>query len=316
MGLFQNKKIQSFIIFIIVLIAVIWIFQDNFVTSSFFNKSPSEVVTYKAQNTDNPYLEKIDNFNITEYSNNQVLLHKIEADSYISYKNSPIQLENINITTFDEFQKEGFKFKSNRGVIFESGIIHLIGEVEIKSTSGISHEFIADQLVYDDGQINSDKDILYLGEEANIKAEGMDMNMDSETINLNGNVEIIQDNGATLNSINLIISHGLGEKKYTSKGKTEYRSNENIVHADKGVDINMNSKQTRLLGDVTVTNSFGTSLTSYNLLIDQSNGGEIFKSTSPTRFQSKMVDIKANTMHYDAINKKLKLMDEVLATYE
>jgi len=30
MALFQTKKIQSFILFIIVLVAVLWIFQDNF----------------------------------------------------------------------------------------------------------------------------------------------------------------------------------------------------------------------------------------------------------------------------------------------
>ena len=30
MGLFQTKKIQSLIIFIIVLVAILWIFQDNY----------------------------------------------------------------------------------------------------------------------------------------------------------------------------------------------------------------------------------------------------------------------------------------------
>ena len=98
--------------------------------------------------------------------------------------------------------------------------------------------------------------------------------------------------------------------------KTLYRSNEHLIHADNGFDINMNSKQTKLLGNVTLNNGLGTSLTSYNLLIDQSNGGEIFKSNSATRLQSKTVDIKANNMHYDVINKKLKLTDDVLAIYE
>tara|TARA_Y100000741_G_scaffold292388_1_gene232614 strand:+ start:75 stop:437 length:363 start_codon:yes stop_codon:yes gene_type:complete len=120
MGFFQTKKIQSFIIFIIALISILWIFQANFITSSFLDKSPSEVDDYNTLNKDKPYLEKIDNFSIKEYSNNQVLLHIIEADAYTSYKNSPVELETINITTFDEFQKEGLKLKSNRGVIFES----------------------------------------------------------------------------------------------------------------------------------------------------------------------------------------------------
>ena len=109
---------------------------------------------------------------------------------------------------------------------------------------------------------------------------------------------------------------GSGEKRYSSKEKTQYKSNENIVNADKGVDINMQSEQTKLLGDVKVVNGFGSSLASYDLTIDQSNGGEIFKSDSPSRFQSNTVDIKAKKMHYDAITKKLKLTDEVKATYE
>ena len=107
------------------------------------------------------------------------------------------------------------------------------------------------------------------------------------------------------------------EKRYESKEKTVYKSNENIVNADRGVDINMKTEQTKLLGDVTVVNGFGSSLTSYsNLIIDQSNDGEIFKSNSPTRFQSNTVDIKAKKMHYDAIAKKLKLTDDVVAIYE
>jgi hypothetical protein len=52
------------------------------------------------------------------------------------------------------------------------------------------------------------------------------------------------------------------------------------------------------------------------LIIDQSNGGEIFMSDSPSRFKSSTVDIKSKKMHYDAISKKLKLMDEVVAVYE
>ena len=78
----------------------------------------------------------------------------------------------------------------------------------------------------------------------------------------------------------------------------------------------MNSDQTKLLGAVKVINGYGSSLTSYDLIIDQSNGGEIFKSNSPSRFQSNTVDIRAEDMHYDSITKKLKLTDGVLATYE
>ena len=316
MAIFQTKKIQSVIVFIIVLVAILWIFPDNILSISVFEKSTKESEFSEEQIKDTPYLEKIDNFIIKEYSSDQVLLHTIEADVYKSFKNSPVQLDTVKVTTFDEKQDETLTLTSNRAVLFKSGTIHFIGEVEIKTVSGISHEIDTELLVVKGDQINSNRDVFYLGEKAKIRAQGMDMNINSDLMNLNGDVEIIQDNGATLVTKNLFISHSLGEKRYESKEKTVYRSKENIANSDKGVDINMNLEQTKLLGDVTVVNGFGSSLTSYNLIIDQSNGSEIFKSNSPSRFQSNTVDIRAKKMHYDAIAKKLKLTDEVVATYE
>jgi len=316
MAIFQTKKIQSVIVFIIVLVAILWIFQDNILSISDFEKSTKESEFSEEQIKDTPYLEKIDNFIIKEYSSDQVLLHTIEADVYKSFKNSPVQLDTVKVTTFDEKQDETLTLTSNRAVLFKSGTIHFIGEVEIKTVSGISHEIDTELLVVKGDQINSNRDVFYLGEKAKIRAQGMDMNINSDLMNLNGDVEIIQDNGATLVTKNLFISHSLGEKRYESKEKTVYRSKENIANSDKGVDINMNLEQTKLLGDVKVVNGFGSSLTSYDLIIDQSNGSEIFKSNSPSRFQSNTVDIRAKKMHYDAIAKKLKLTDEVVATYE
>ena len=316
MAIFQTKKIQSFIVFIIVLAAILWIFQDNILSISVFKKTTEVSELSEEQIKDTPYLEKIDNFIIKEYSSDQVLLHTIEADVYKSFKDSPVQLEIVTVTTFDEKQNESLTLTSNRAVIFKSGSIHFIGEVEIKTLSGISHEIDTELLVVKGDQIKSNRDVFYLGESAKIKAQGLDMNTKSDLVNLNGDVEILQDSGATLTTKNLLISHGSGEKKYESNKKTIYKSNENIVNADRGVDINMKTEQTKLLGDVTVVNGFGSSLTSYDLIIDQSNDGEIFKSNSPTRFQSNTVDIKAKKMHYDAIAKKLKLTDEVKATYE
>ena len=316
MAIFQTKKIQSFIVFIIVLAAILWIFQDNILSISVFKRTTEVSELSEEQIKDTPYLEKIDNFIIKEYSSDQVLLHTIEADVYKSFKDSPVQLEIVTVTTFDEKQNETLTLTSDRAVIFKSGSIHFIGEVEIKTLSGISHEIDTELLVVKGDQIKSNRDVFYLGENAKIKAQGLDMNTKSDLVNLNGDVEILQDSGATLTTKNLLISHGSGEKRYESKEKTVYKSNENIVNADRGVDINMKTEQTKLLGDVTVVNGFGSSLTSYDLIIDQSNDGEIFKSNSPTRFQSNTVDIKAKKMHYDAIAKKLKLTDEVKATYE
>ena len=316
MGLFQTKKIQSLIIFIIVLVAILWIFQENLVNISVLKKSTSEVDVVGTQDKDTPYLEKIDNFFIKEYSNDQVLLHTIEADVYKSFKNSPVQLETVKVTTFDKFQKENLTLQSNSAVIFKSGLIHFIGEVEIKTVSGISHEIETELLIVKDGQINSNRKIIYLGEGVKIIAEGMDMNLDKDIMNLNGEVQILKDTGATIDTKDLFINQADGEKKYMSKEATVYRSNQNIVNADNGIHIDMNSELTKLLGNVDVLDGSGSSLKSYDLLIDQSNGGEIFKSDSPSHFQSSTVDIKAKKMHYDAMLKKLKLSDEVVAIYE
>ena len=316
MAIFQTRKIQSFIAFIIVLAAILWIYQDNILSISVLKKSTVKSELSEEQVKDRPYLEKIDNFIIKEYSSDQILLHTIEADVYKSYKDSPVQLEAVKVTKFDEKQNETLTLTSNRAVLFKSGSIHFIGEVEIKTLSGISHEIDTELLVVKGDQIKSNRDVFYLGEKAKIKAQGMDMNTNSDLVNLNGDVEILQDSGAILTTKNLLISYSSGDKRYESNEKTVYKSNENVVNADKGVNINMKSERTKLLGDVTIVNSFGSSLTSYDLIIDQSNGGEIFKSDSPSRFQSNTVDIKAKKMHYDAITKKLKLTDEVKATYE
>ena len=316
MGLFRSKKIQSLLIFIIAVVAILWIFQKNLMNIFVFSQpSPNEEVV-ESQNTDIPYLEKIDNFIIKEYSNNQVLLHTIEADVYKSFKNAPVQLETVKVTTFDELQNKNLTLKSDRAVIFKSGAIHFIDQVEIKTMSGISHEIDTELLIVKDGQINSNRRIVYLGETAKIIAEGMDMDLDRDIMNLNGEVQILQDTGATIDTKDLLINQEGGVKKYVSKEPTVYRSNQNIVNAEKGIDVEMNSKLTKLLGNVDIFVGSGSSLKSYDLIIDQSNGGEIFMSDSPSRFKSSTVDIKSKKMHYDAISKKLKLMDEVVAVYE
>jgi LPS export ABC transporter protein LptC len=316
MGLFRSKKIQSLLIFIIAVVAILWIFQKNLMNIFVFSQSSLNEEVVESQNTDIPYLEKIDNFIIKEYSNNQVLLHTIEADVYKSFKNAPVQLETVKVTTFDELQNKNLTLKSDRAVIFKSGAIHFIDQVEIKTMSGISHEIDTELLIVKDGQINSNRRIVYLGETAKIIAEGMDMDLDRDIMNLNGEVQILQDTGATIDTKDLLINQEGGVKKYVSKEPTVYRSNQNIVNADKGIDVDMNSKLTKLLGNVDILDGSGSSLKSYDLIIDQSNGGEIFMSDSPSRFKSSTVDIKSKKMHYDAISKKLKLMDEVVAVYE
>ena len=127
MAIFQTKKIQSFIVFIIVLAAILWIFQDNILNISVFKKTTEVSELSEEQIKDTPYLEKIDNFIIKEYSSDQVLLHTIEADVYKSFKDSPVQLEIVTVTTFDE--------KQNRSAVFLMRLIlnsWLLKEIKLK----------------------------------------------------------------------------------------------------------------------------------------------------------------------------------------
>ena len=142
------------------------------------------------------------------------------------------------------------------------------------------------------------------------------MSINSDTMQLSGVVNIFEESGVIIDTSNLYVSHNAGEKKYKSKEPTAYHSQNNVVNSTNGVDIDMNLKLVNLLGDVEVLSISGGILKSSNIVIDQSNDGEVFKSNYPSHFYSDAVNIKANNMHYDAVTKKLKLMNRVVAVYE
>ena len=318
MALFQTKKIQLFIVFIIVLAAILWVFQDNFLKLLVFQKVSERSILTSEEPEENAYLEKIDNFILKQYSNEQILLHTIQADTYYSYKNSPVQILNVEVKTFNDFQEEGLELRSNRAEILKSGEMFFNGEVKIQTKTGVSHELDTESLIVlsDNGQIKSNKEVTYLGETVRIISEGMEMNIDSDMMYLSGNVKIFEDSGMTVDTKNLYISHNAGEKIYKSKEKTVYRSKDTIANSENGINMNMNIKLINLLGKVEVVSGPEGVLKSSNVVIDQSNDGEVLKSNSLSHFKSNTVDIKANKMHYDAITKKLELISKVVAVYE
>jgi len=89
-----------------------------------------------------------------------------------------------------------------------------------------------------------------------------------------------------------------------------------MASSENGVYIDMNTKLVNLLGKVKVISYSGAILKSSNVEIDKSNDGEVLKSNSSSHFNSNSVDIKAKKMHYDAVTKKLKLTNKVVAVYE
>ena len=139
MGLFRSKKIQSLLIFIIAMIVILWIFQDNVLSVSVLKNSSSEIELLETKDTDSAYLEKIEKFSIIEYSNNEKILYKINADIYHSYKNSPVELLNVQVKSFNESQLEAAIMSSNRAQIQESGEIIFNGNVNIETINNVYH---------------------------------------------------------------------------------------------------------------------------------------------------------------------------------
>jgi len=315
---FRIRKIQSIIVLIIVLIAILWLFQDNITKISVFKKNIQQFDTIKEEMKDVTYLEKIDNFFIKEYSKEQLLLHTIEADTYYSYKNSPVKLLNIKLTKYDEAGQEVVVLTSNRAEIRKSGDIFFKDKINIQSKNGALHEISTESLIVlsNKGQIISNSEVAYLGENAIINAQGMEMNNNDDTMSLVGDVIIEQDLGGVIETRNLFISHADGEKHYHSAEKTIYRSKDNTITSEMGMDLDMNENLMKLLGRVEVLNSSGSKMNSYNLIVDQSNGGEVYKSNDPTHYQTKVSDIRAKRMHYDAKTKKVELSGGVLGVYE
>ena len=318
MAAFQIRKIQSIIVFIIVLIAILWLFQDNIMEISLFQKNTQQSDNIKEEINEAAYLEKIDNFLIKEYSKEQLLLHIIEAETYSRKKNKPVELLNVKVTTYDEFGQKGVVLTSNRAEILKSGEIFFNGKVNIKSKNGGSHDINTESLIVfsNRGQIKSNRKVNYLGKNAKIDAQGMEMNFEDDTMSLVGKTIINQDSGSVIETTNLFVVNADGEKLYKSVEKTFYSSNDNKVSADKGIDLDMNENLMTLLGNVEILNSSGSTMNSYNLIIDQSNGGEVYKTSDSTHYQTQGSDIRAKRMHYDAKTKKVELTGGVLGVYE
>ena len=318
MAAFQIRKIQSIIVFIIVLMAIVWLFQDNIAKLSLFQENMQQFETTEEEMKEIAYLEKIDNFVIKEYSNEQLLLHIIEAETYFRKKNKPVELLNIKLRTYDEVGHEGVVLTANRAEIRKSGDIFFKDAINIQSNSGSLHEITTESLIVlsNSGQIISNSEVAYLGENAIINAQGMEMNDNDDTMSLIGDVIIEQDLGGVITSRNLFISHANGEKHYGSKERTILRSKGNTINAEMGMDLDMNKNLIKLLGKVEVLNSSGSTMNSYDLIVDQSDGGEVYKTSNSTHYQTQVSDIRARTMHYDAKTKTVELMGGVLGVYK
>ncbi len=295
---------------------VLWLFRDNIVALYPFQKVNKQIEIIKDEDITS-YLEKIDDFSLKEYSNEQLLLHYIEAETYYNFKDSPIRLLNLKVTQYDEKGQETYIVKSNQAKIHDSGEIIFSGEVDILS-KGIYHEIETESLAMDSNarQISSNEDVIYSGENEIIFAQGMHINNDDDTMQLEGDILIEQQSGPIINTKDLNINLVDGEKRYQTKEKSTYQSKDNTIHSGQGIDIDMKENQTKLLGRVEILQKSGTKILSHDLIVDQSDGSEIYKSNKPTNYQSKSSNIKAQGMYYDVASQKIELMGGVVGRYE
>ncbi len=318
MAFFQSRKIQLLAALIIIVAGAFWTYQDVELTVGAVSEPSSETEIIKEKIKAVPYLEKIENFALEEYTEDQLLAHFIEAETYYNFENSPILLLNIKVTTYDERGNEGFILSSNRANYLRSGEVFFNGEVSIQSKGGASHEIDTESLIVREKmkQIKSDRDVVYLGEGAKIHAQGMQMNTDDDTMELKGDIRIDQDSGSEIKTKNLFVDQSDGQKHYHTKEYTTYLSEMNIINADKGMDLDMNQQIIQLLGRVEILQSSGSKIQSKNLIVDQSNGGEVYKTDNTIHYQSQVADILAKSMYFDAKRQRIELTGGVTARYE
>ncbi len=298
------------------MVIALWLFRDNIVAIYPFQKDNKQLEIIKDEDISS-YIEKIDNFSLKEYSDEQLLLHYIEAETYYNFKDSPVFLLNLKATQYDEKGQKNHILKSNRANMLNSGEILFKGEVNILSR-GVYHEIETESLVMHSNtkQIRSNKDVIYYGENAKIFAQGMQINNANETMLLEGDVRIEQELGPIINTKDLNINLADGEKRYQTKEKSTYLSKDNTIHSKQGIDLDMKENLTKLLGEVEILQKSGAKILSHDLVVDQSNGGEVYKSNKPTNYQSEISDIKSQGMYYDVVLQKIQLMGGVIGRYE
>ena len=294
----------------------LWLFRDNIVALYPFQKDNKQIEIIKDEDITS-YVEKIDNFSLKVYSDKQLLLHYIDAETYYNFKDSPVLLLNLKVTQYDGKGRESHILKSNRANLLNSGEILFRGKVNILS-KGIYHEIETESLSVDSNtkQIRSNKDVIYSAENAIIFSQGMHINNADDTMQLEGDVRIEQESGSIINTKDLNINLADGEKRYQTKEQSTYLSKDNTIHSEQGIDIYMKENQTKLLGRVEILQQSGAKILSHNLVVDQSHGGEVYKSNEPTNYKSKISDIKSQGMYYDAISQRIELTGGVVGLYE
>jgi len=312
---FQFRSNLIIALFIIVIIGVMWILIE--LLSYSFGKTSPALTENEIVSKEVSYLEKIDQFSLQEFDNYQNISHFVEAKSYFNFKNRPALLLNPKVTTYDDLGKEDYVLSAQRANYLDNGEIKFTEEVDIHSSSGVTHRINTEELIIgmktDD--LVSHKKVIYLGERGKIVAQGMHMHTKQDKLKLTGKIVIHQDGGQRILTKNLYIDQSNGKKHYYSKNDTSYLTEYNKIYAA-GIDLNMEAELLTLAGKVKILQKSGSKINTKNLSIDQSKGGELYRTDEKIHYQSRVADISAIGMRYDAQSQKIKLTGGVVGRYE
>ncbi len=316
---FQFRSNLIIVLFIIVVIGTMWLLMQGLSYS--FNllqgKEPALLTDNEVISQEVSYIEKIDNFALQEFDQDQQLSHFIEAKKYFNFKNTPALLLDPKVTIYNEKGDEDYILTSNRANYLDSGEIKFKGKVNIRSSTGVTHKMNTQELLVSTKthDLISNKKVTYLGERAKMIAQGMHMKAKEDKMKLLGKTRINQDGGQEILTTDLYIDQSNGQKHYYSKNSTTYLAPDNKIYAD-GIDMDMRKEIIQLLGKVKILQNSGSKINTQDLIVDQSGGNEVYRTRERIRYQSEVADIHATGMHYDAKNQKIKLTGGVVGRYE
>jgi len=316
---FQFRSNLIIALFIIVVIGTMWLLMQGLSYS--FNllqgKEPPPLTDNEVISQEVSYIEKIDNFALQEFDQDQQLSHFIEAKKYFNFKNTPALLLDPKVTIYNEKGDEDYILTSNRANYLDSGEIKFKGKVNVRSSTGVTHKMNTQELLVSTktDDLISNKKVTYLGERAKMVAQGMHMKAKEDKMKLLGKTRINQDGGQEILTTDLYIDQSNGQKHYYSKNSTTYLAPDNKIYAD-GVDMDMRKEIIQLLGKVKILQNSGSKINTQDLIVDQSGGNEVYRTKERIRYQSEVADIHATGMHYDAKNQKIKLTGGVVGRYE
>ncbi|HAO38089.1 MAG TPA: LPS export ABC transporter periplasmic protein LptC [Gammaproteobacteria bacterium] len=316
---FQLRHNLLITVFIIVVIGVMWLLMQglSYSFSALQGKAPAPLTENEIVSQEVSYIEKIDNFALQEFDESQQLSHFVKAKSYFNFKESPALLLDPRVTTYNEKGKADYVLTSDRAHYLDSGEIKFKGKVDIHSSTGVTHKMNTQELLVSttSDDLISNKKVTYLGERAKIIAQGLHMKAKEDKMKLIGITSINQDTGQKILTKDLYIDQSNGQKHYYSKNNTTYLSIDNKIYAD-GIDMDMRKEIVQLLGKVKILQDSGSKINTKDLIVDQSGESEIYRTKERIHYQSKVANIHATGMRYDAKNQKIKLTGGVVGRYE